>query len=595
MSRLKDSIYNFVVRKNDNVRYEYERYVMEHIVEHYEHRLTHWKILRKLVWHYRIKKKTIPLLYKENRTPKSPGRVLPYLDGAESIATKRTKMQFWVKGLFEYDVISFDIFDTLLLRNLNKPRDLFMILGERFDIIDFWRIRFSAEVDARKKHQALYGNREINIYDIYDLIEKRTGLNAKVGIETEFELECEICYANPYMKEAYAILHSKGLPIYMVSDMYWPKEYLIKLLKKNGYKNYEDVLVSCDYKGNKTNGFLFKALIMRTGLDKKIVHIGDNKQADVSAAESFGLATRYYANVQTCGDIYRENGMSPLIRATYRGIVNAHLHNGMEKYTEQYEYGFIFGGLFVLGYVNWIHEQAKRRGIKKILFIARDGYIYKKIYDKLFSDIPSYYVFWSRVASLKYACEYERQDFLTIMIDHKFGQDISISSMLKSLDLQEMIPLLSQYDLRPEELIHSGNKESLSSFFVENWELLLSIQKPGQEQAEKYYKSIIGTSDAIALVDIGWRGDNQLGLKKLIQKNGGLNVKFTILWQLHLRLKETQVIFSRINCYVICFQARIIGIYMILSTIKRQFIWQCLKCFHKRRIPLFQDLVKVEN
>ena len=37
--KIKDTVYNQLVRKNEDVSREYERYVMEHIDEHYENRL----------------------------------------------------------------------------------------------------------------------------------------------------------------------------------------------------------------------------------------------------------------------------------------------------------------------------------------------------------------------------------------------------------------------------------------------------------------------------------------------------------------------------------------------------------------------------
>ena len=49
---IKERLYDIIVRNNKNVKYEYERYVMEHTIEHYEHRLTHWKILWcEIKWH----------------------------------------------------------------------------------------------------------------------------------------------------------------------------------------------------------------------------------------------------------------------------------------------------------------------------------------------------------------------------------------------------------------------------------------------------------------------------------------------------------------------------------------------------------------
>ncbi len=48
MGKFKDKMYDSLVRKNENVRYEYERYVMENRTEHYENRRKHWKILFQL-------------------------------------------------------------------------------------------------------------------------------------------------------------------------------------------------------------------------------------------------------------------------------------------------------------------------------------------------------------------------------------------------------------------------------------------------------------------------------------------------------------------------------------------------------------------
>ncbi len=58
--------YNLFVNKNQNVKYEYERYVQENLEEHYTNRLKQWKILLNLNWHYRIKKSNKPLLYWDN-------------------------------------------------------------------------------------------------------------------------------------------------------------------------------------------------------------------------------------------------------------------------------------------------------------------------------------------------------------------------------------------------------------------------------------------------------------------------------------------------------------------------------------------------
>lgn len=512
---LKKLAYKYFVCKNANVQYEYEKYVNEHLDEHNKKRFEHWKILLKLKYHYQIRGKKEHLFYDFSLNQNIN---LSLLTGPESEAASRPPVYHWVKGLFEYDIISFDVFDTLLLRKVNLPRDVFSILGEQLDILDFNNIRFQAEQEARKLHMTLYGNTEVTIFDIYDLIEKKTGLKKDEGVKAEFELEKDLCYANPYMKCAFDILKARGKRIFILSDMYFPKEYIKKLLNINGYDGIEEIFVSCDLKGGKKSGFMFKFLKERLSLNSKVVHIGDNPIADIQPASTLGIDTRYYANIQTFGNAYREKGMSPLIRSAYAGLVNAKMHTGLEHYTTQYEFGYNYGGIFVLGYIHWIHKRAKEKKIDKLLFMARDGYIYKKIYDKFYSDIPSELVFWSREASLKYACDYNRTDFLNRVINQKIGKNVTIKSLLNTLDLDSLVFKLKQYNLKEDELIHEGNKKELSEFLIKNWTLILEYQSKGGEAAHAYYSKIIGNSKNIALIDIGWRGDNQLGLKKLIEK-----------------------------------------------------------------------------
>lgn len=52
--------------------------------------------------------------------------------------------------VLKYDVISFDIFDTLLLRPFIKPTDLFWYIETKYDIQGFCQARILAEVQSRR-------------------------------------------------------------------------------------------------------------------------------------------------------------------------------------------------------------------------------------------------------------------------------------------------------------------------------------------------------------------------------------------------------------------------------------------------------------
>lgn len=62
-----------------------------------------------------------------------------------------------------YDIISFDIFDTLIFRKVEKPIDIFRIIEEETGILNFAVKRQEAERKARKKS----GKLQYMIYIIY--------------------------------------------------------------------------------------------------------------------------------------------------------------------------------------------------------------------------------------------------------------------------------------------------------------------------------------------------------------------------------------------------------------------------------------------
>ncbi|MBP3506584.1 MAG: hypothetical protein J6K43_09315 [Lachnospiraceae bacterium] len=542
-------LYNFFVRKNKHVQYEYERYVMEHLEDHYGNRLKHWKILWSLNVHYRIKKKTEPMIYinemstckdedtrlktEENsklldsKTDNLNSRAisnsknadkLPYLDGSESKLYIRRSPHYACRNLVKYDIISFDIFDTLIFRPFSKPSDLFMILGERLHIQNFKTIRVNAEKMARERHNATYGNTEIQIGDIYEIVEVFTGVPKDIGIKQEFEVELEFCRPNPYCKRLFDLLAEQGKRIIACSDMYLPKNYVVQLLEKCGYFGFEDIYVSCDYTFSKRSGGMYKMLINKYP-NCSIVHMGDNYKVDVVCAKECGLEAIFSKNVNLAGMQYRATDMSPLIGSAYAGIVNMHLHNGLYSYEPQYEYGYIYGGIYVLGYCNWIYRHALEHNIDTILFLSRDGDIYKKVFDYLYPNMKTKYAYWSRIAGQKYSFEHDFNDFINKMLIHKINNPINhdtIGDLLSILSLEDFKKDLARYRLTAEEELSENNKNSLIIFFSENRDAIITYFEKEREELKELYESYIGDAKKISIVDVGWIGSGPLGIKYLI-------------------------------------------------------------------------------
>lgn len=125
----------------------------------------------------------------------------------------------------------------------------------------------------------------------------------------------------------------------------------------------------------------------------------------------------------------------------YRGLVNSWLYNGMKAYSMPYEYGFIYGGIFVLGYCQWIHQYVKEHEIEKILFLSRDGDILSKVYETLYpEEIGKWnYVYWSRIAATKMTAAYFKYDYFRRFLYHKVNQGYSLKAIFQSMELEDLL------------------------------------------------------------------------------------------------------------------------------------------------------------
>lgn len=421
---MKLSIYNFLVNTHPGIR---ERYHNFHDEATGIKKYLSWFYLLVLNFCYYIlqmrfldKKQDIEIYEeKELLTDKSE---------SEQATVLIPGVEEYISKLKQYDVISFDIFDTLIFRPFSEPTDLFFFLGEKLSFMDFKRIRMEMEYRARQKNFGERGHYEISLAQIWDLIEQETGLSATDGMALEQELEQQFCYANPFMKAVYDWLLKLGKEIIIVSDMYLPSECLEKILQGQGYTGYRKLYVSCEYGKNKASGELYNIVHddieheMGAGQVFSVIHVGDNPVSDHQMAQKAGWAV-----------------MSVVIGGAYRGIVQNHIWNGLKKYSMAYEYGYIYGGLFVLGYCQYIHRYARENSMDKILFLSRDGDILKQVYDRMYPDDCTEYVYWSRRAATKLLAVSDKYDYFRRFVYHKVNQGYTIRKILEAMELLDFV------------------------------------------------------------------------------------------------------------------------------------------------------------
>ena len=296
-------------------------------------------------------------------------------------------------------VVSFDVFDTLVIRPFVKAEEVFAYLETECGISGFSAARKKAEADARK-----HLNKEVNIDEIYDHIEEKfKGIKEK-----EIQSEIMFCHRNPLIAPLYEKAKESGKRIIAVSDMYLPKEIVEKILSASGYE-MDEIYVSCDHDKTKGSGKLFAFVSEQEGIGpEEMIHFGDNYISDYSEARNSGISA-YLTPKIVDQMLSRDENKSYL--SFYRkndGLSASILLAGISEYLAKNEedafftkIGYTLGGPLTLSYLSFVCAKAKEMGIEKLLFVSRDGFCLKEIYENYFYEeykIPFDYAYLSRAA-----------------------------------------------------------------------------------------------------------------------------------------------------------------------------------------------------
>ena len=509
---LRAKIYHFLVNRKPGIRQRYHRF---HDGTTGMKKVVSWFYLLWLNFCYYVL--FCRFLGEQTEFPVYEEKKPPCAESESVLANRdRRSVSETVSFLMQYEVISFDIFDTLIFRPFSEPTDLFFFLGEKLEILDFKRLRMQAEAEARTQKYKEEKHYEIKLSDIWSRLQNEIGVIKEQGMQMEQALEMEFCYANPFMQQVFTQLREHGKRIVITSDMYLSKAFLSELLQKNGYEGYEELYVSCEYEKSKADGSLYEVVKRAYPDTDSMIHVGDNPVSDVKNAKKHGFEVFYYQNVNRNALLYRAYDMSAVVGGAYRGIVNNKLYNGPEQLSMEYEYGYIYGGLFVLGYCNFIHTYARVHGIDKLLFLSRDGDILRQAYAVLFPEEKTEYVYWSRAAATKLMARYNRYDFFRRYLYHKADGTYTLEQILKSMRLEFLLDRLLQ-QLPNETYLTSGNVRQVKRFLEANWQEVTAVYDRESKAAELYYKKVLGDSRNALAVDIGWAGSGAIALDYLVQ------------------------------------------------------------------------------
>lgn len=431
-------------------------------------------------------------------------------------------------------IISFDIFDTLLYRPCINSTDIFYLIAKKVDKkynVNFIKLRLNAE--------NLLNQKNANIHDIYNFIQKRYNLDKEL-VENlkreEVAAEKQLLQVRDDIKEIYDFAIENNKKVIAVSDMYLPSNLLNEILCEKGYTNISKVYVSNEFQARKDDGLLYDVVVNEENVNSsEICHIGDNFNSDYKIALKKHFTAIYYPSIKDI--VFAENSIhsrvfganvsnDPLTR-----ILIAHSLYRIYKYPQEYlKTQKLFSDLSVftnialapvLFYIaiSIATNKNVQNNYDKVYFAARDGYLPQIAYDiiaKNFKNcIPSEYLYTSRRAYLPAMYNNLEDWFLD-----------NVNTMNQNVSLESMLDIIDDVNVK-KDIVSSLSKEELEILAKDNQSQVIEILKKIRPLYEMYYtnkrenvlnyysQKIDSNRERNIIFDIGYSGSISSALNKI--------------------------------------------------------------------------------
>ncbi|MCR4693914.1 MAG: hypothetical protein K5773_01140 [Pseudobutyrivibrio sp.] len=424
-----------------------------------------------------------------------------------------------------YDIVSFDIFDTLITRSVFDPDDVFRIIEniikEKYGKkVDFLCLRKKAEAAATEKFGPA-----TTIDKIYmEVAKDKTIGNFAMDIKRlEKDIEYNICIPRKEMVEVFNNLKNMGVKIILVSDMYLSRADVVGMLRKCGIGGFEEVFISCEVGARKDDGSMWDILLQGVDLDR-FIHLGDNFASDLQILMDRHIQCHPVMSPRALLDLsdfayLREYAKKSLGNSIALGLaINGGIFNspfayddrGNLKFKSIYDFGFTTMGPVMARFTQWLVDTEAEKN-ERLLLLAREGYVMEQLFKAYCSargeDLPDIkYFLASRRACAVPALENDED--LKELLSQKYQG--SFSNLLKErlgLEIHEDDP---DFDINYQTEI-----DTIMDRLKPYSEELAANAKAEKQAFINYSKEFIDDAKDIAVVDVGFSGTIQYFLMKL--------------------------------------------------------------------------------
>lgn len=427
------------------------------------------------------------------------------------------------------DVVSFDLYDTLIMRTVCNPNDVFKIMEIKLEE------HFGKKIHYQEMRNKSIANINKENYTLDDIYTKMKELYPCIDVDflrqLELKVEKEVTTVRHDVKELfrYSLEHNKE--VYILTDMYLPMEFVINLLNNFEIEiPAEHLWISGDKKINKYSGTMWRTYnnIVK---NRNTIHIGDSLKADIYSAKKYGIKTVKIPSAAKMMEELLTTDVWSQITSVYSsitmGIVINILFNSPFAWNERNnkyyietckKFGKVVFGNIVLTFLLWLLYESKKRKIDNLIFLSRDGYFLEKDYLYLIHKLHNIsvpeedYLYISRNAVLALMAVNDSAAFNTFQSFSFKGKFKDYLKIRFNLEVQDDEIYSENECILPEDI------DLVTDWIKPYYEKILDKLKVHSDKYYEYLKKF-NMSNKCAVVDICYKGTIQYWLSKAIKQN----------------------------------------------------------------------------
>lgn len=448
-------------------------------------------------------------------------------------------------------VVSVDVFDTLLWRTVEEPMDAFAIIGARLQAEgllarhitpeSFFHVRARAEHRARAVLRATGGSEEVDLRQVYDQIPLHVlgaGTSIDDAVAVEVQVEKELLLPDLDVVELLLAAQEAGKRVIAVSDTYFTEAQLRALLDLPPLSplRLDAVYASSGHGVGKGHG-LFDLVLRELDVEPfELLHVGDNRVADVDTPHRLGVRTLYFERrpAQVAEVLHREHaygyggsGRSDAGLSALRSkIVHRTAAEAMPDELQPFwQYGAAHLGPVLTGFAEWVQHRARDVGVDTVHCLMREGAVLADLVNVAGDYVPHTGVRAEKAWLSRQLCaraslrEGSAAELKTLLARRQLPTVREFCATL-GVPVDDLPLFARRLDSRLDDPLLAEELVTALTSDPDRRALIAANSATLRARIVRYVQRLVPDGGRLVLVDLGWQGSIQSLLQKILRDEG---------------------------------------------------------------------------